>query len=156
MGQLFPTAYISTPVTQEIIFESSYKPATPAISGKVTFIEAKNTPTKTQATPLPQNKAFPANPQELEEWFDQYSALYGVSKETLKSISRCESNFNPAARNGNYVGLFQFASSTWVANRKAMGLDTNPDLRLNGEESIKTAAFKIARDGTSAWKACVR
>lgn len=96
------------------------------------------------------------NPAELENWFNHYAATYGVAVETLKSVAKCESGFNAAAVNGKYVGLFQFAPSTWVTNRKAMGLDTNESLRTNPEEAIRTAAFKMGRDGTSAWASCVR
>jgi hypothetical protein len=35
-----------------------------------------------------------------------------------------------------------------------MGLDSNPDLRFNADESIKTAAFKIAHGGIGAWPNC--
>lgn len=96
------------------------------------------------------------SPIELENWFNHYATTYGVAVETLKSIAKCESGFNAAAVNGKYVGLFQFAPSTWVTNRKAMGLDTNESLRTNPEEAIRTAAFKIGRDGTGAWASCVR
>ncbi len=93
-------------------------------------------------------------PLELDGLFTKYAKEYNVSKETLKNIAYCESTFKPNATNYTYVGLFQFSPSTWISNRKAMGLDPNIDLRLNAEESIKTAAYKINRDGTGAWPVC--
>jgi hypothetical protein len=35
-----------------------------------------------------------------------------------------------------------------------MGLDTNPDLRKNAEEAIRTAAYKILNGGRGAWPNC--
>lgn len=93
-------------------------------------------------------------PLELEGLFDKYCAEYKLDKELLKRIAYCESTFNSQAVNGPYAGMYQFLASTWISNRKAMGLDPNPDLRFNAEESIKTTAYKISRDGTGAWPVC--
>ena len=95
-----------------------------------------------------------ASRAELELLFNKYSDRYGVSKQLLKSIARCESSFNPQAVNGPYAGMYQFLTSTWIADRKAMGLNSDPRLRFNVEESIKTTAFKISRNGTDAWPVC--
>jgi hypothetical protein len=35
-----------------------------------------------------------------------------------------------------------------------MGLDENLDLRYSAEESAKTAAYKMSRDGFGAWPVC--
>lgn len=98
----------------------------------------------------------PVAPVELELLFDKYCGEYGLDKAIMKKIADCESHFNPQAVNGPYGGMYQFLASTWVANRQAMGLDPNPDLRFDAEESIKTAAYKISRDGTGAWPVCGR
>lgn len=97
---------------------------------------------------------LPITPVELEPLFDKYCGEYGLNKEMMKKIANCESHFNSQAVNGPYGGMYQFSVSTWRSNRQAMGLDSNPDLRFNAEESIKTAAFKISRDGTGAWPVC--
>jgi hypothetical protein len=97
------------------------------------------------------------NKQELdnyEDLFDKYGLIYGISKEKLKNIAICESGLNPKAINVFYGGLFQFSPSTWSSNRKLMGEDTDTDLRFNAEEAIKTAAFKMSRDGFGAWPHC--
>ena len=91
---------------------------------------------------------------ELDALFEKYGAEYGVDPNVLRSIAYCESTNNPAAVNGPYAGLFQFVTSTWVANRNAMGLDPDPALRFDAEEAIRTAAYKISRDGTGAWPVC--
>lgn len=93
---------------------------------------------------------------DLKKMFFKYGRKYGVKGEILQKIAYCESTFNPRAVNGHYAGMYQFLSATWVSNRKAMGLDSNPDLRFNAEEAIKTTAYKIARDGTGAWPVCGR
>lgn len=92
--------------------------------------------------------------EHLEPLFENYSSQYGVSKHVLKTIAYCESGNRASAINGPYAGMFQFTSGTWVSNRKAMGLEHSPDLRFDANESIKTAAFKIARDGVGAWPVC--
>jgi hypothetical protein len=91
---------------------------------------------------------------DLDHWFNQYGSEYGIDVVSLKSIAKCESGLNPNAINGIYGGLFQFSGSTWTSNRNAMGLDSDIGLRFNPEEAIRTAAFKIGRDGMGAWPVC--
>jgi soluble lytic murein transglycosylase-like protein len=100
------------------------------------------------------NRPVAVGPAELEVLWDKYSQQYGVDKTIMKEIARCESNFNSRAVNSSYGGMYQFSVGTWSANRKDMGLDPNPELRFNAEESIKTTAYKISRDGTGAWPVC--
>lgn len=98
----------------------------------------------------------PEAPADLKALFNKYGNEYGIGEQVLEKIGRCESGFNPQAVNGPYAGMYQFVASTWVSNRKAMGLDPNPNLRFNTEEAIRTTAFKISRDGTGAWPVCGR
>lgn len=108
-------------------------------------------------TPSPIPTATPDvwSPPSMEPLFAQYAGAYGVDKNTLERIANCESHFNPNAVNGSYVGMFQFATSSWISNRNLMGLDPNPVLRTNVEESIKTAAFLLSHAGTLPWPSCV-
>lgn len=113
------------------------------------------------ATPNPVTKPVipkitPMEPSVLDALFVKYGQEYGVSSEVLKRIAQCESGLRPEAlsKNGLYGGLFQFVSSTWSSNRRAMGLDPDPALRFNAEEAIKTAAFKISQGGIGAWPHC--
>ncbi len=124
----------------------------------------KPTPSAPAATPQP--TPAPADPQTavyeapaatgFDHLFEKYAAEYGVKSSTLSIISKCESGHNPQALSSNqlYGGLFQFSAPTWQSNRRAMGLDDNPSLRFNAEEAVKTAAFKISRDGVGAWPTC--
>jgi hypothetical protein len=110
------------------------------------------TPTK---TPTPTPKPPPPAPDYLNSLFDKYSSDFKVDSNILRKIANCESHYNPGAASGDYGGMFQYMKDTWINTRTQMGLDTNPDLRFNAEESIRTTAFKIANGGLSAWRGCL-
>jgi hypothetical protein len=107
------------------------------------------------ATPIPTPTPDVWSPPNLEPLFSQYAGMYGVDQNILERLANCESHFNPEAKMGDYVGMFQFSTNTWITNRQKMGADTNPALRTNSEESIKTAAFVISLQGTSPWPRCL-
>ncbi len=113
----------------------------------------KPTPFPT-STPLPVFPAF--SKDQLNHWIKHYSSLYSVSEELLKKIAVCESKLNPKAQNGPYAGIYQFSSNTWKSTRGTMNLDSDPNLRFNAEEAIKTAAFKISISGPGAWPNCMK
>lgn len=92
----------------------------------------------------------------IDGLFEKYSQEYKVDKQVLEKIAYCESHFNPQAINGPYLGMFQFMESTWVVNRKRMGLDPDPLFRTNPEEAVRTTAYKISKDGVGAWPVCGR
>ncbi len=149
-----PTVYIA-PVQVAI-----QKPLTPLSEDKSPVTPTPFVPTPT-AVPLPLPTAIPAPqpvvaaPVDLDGLFSKYASEYGVDTDVLKRIAKCESGFNPTSNNaGMYLGMFQFAHGTWVANRNRMGVDPNPDLRMNAEEAIRTAAFVISRGGRGAWPNC--
>lgn len=93
-------------------------------------------------------------PEEVNALIDKYALEYRADPILMKSIAKCESGFRAEAVNGGFGGMYQFLASTWSSNRRAMGLDPNPDLRFNAEEAVRTAAFKMGRDGYGAWPAC--
>lgn len=124
-------------------------------------------------TPKPQPKADPpladvevasititsykvTPPEEINVLIDKYAQEFGANPDLMKSIAKCESRFRAEAVNGSFGGMYQFLASTWSSNRNAMGLDPNPDLRFNAEEAIRTAAFKMGRDGYGAWPSCYK
>ncbi|OGG02648.1 hypothetical protein A2W14_01205 [Candidatus Gottesmanbacteria bacterium RBG_16_37_8] len=108
------------------------------------------TPTLTPTiTPTPK-----LQPSHLDSLFEKYSREFSVDRNTLKKIAVCESGLNSGANSGTYGGLYQFSASSWISTRKAMNADTNPDLRFNGDESIKTAAFKLSTGGAGIWPNC--
>lgn len=111
-------------------------------------------PTPTQI-PEPTSTPDVWSPASMEHWFAQYAGQFGADKNLLERIANCESHFNPNAINGDYVGMFQFSTSTWINYRSQMGMDTNPALRTNPEESIKTGAFLVSKRGSAPWPSCV-
>jgi hypothetical protein len=115
------------------------------------------TPTqKPTATPSPTPKPtpIPVTAAQLDEWFTKYSNHYSIDRQKFWNIAVCESGLRPSATNGIYGGLFQFSPATWKTTRAAMQMDTNPDLRFNAEEAIKTAAFKTSVAGLASWPNC--
>lgn len=121
-----------------------------------------NTPTPTQ-TPTPTNTPTPTiiptpapvtAPSDLNKLFVQYANEYSISTELLKRIAKCESNFNPGANAHGYGGLFQFSETLWNQTRTLLHWDTNPNLRFNAEEAIKTAAFMVSQNHLGIWPNC--
>ncbi|HYD92578.1 MAG TPA: transglycosylase SLT domain-containing protein, partial [Flavobacterium sp.] len=82
---------------------------------------------------------------------------FGEDAPMALRIAKCESNFNPKAKNrySTASGVFQIIKGTWIGNRRAMGLDTNLDLRFDAEENIKTAKFIYSKRGWQPWE-CVK
>lgn len=149
-----PTAVASSqadPTPTVYMAPTSQPTATPTIEPTATLTMV---PTSTPF-PTPTLQPTIAVVTDLESLFTKYSAEYGADKELLKRIARCESGFNTSSNNSDmYVGMYQFSASTWISNRTAMGLDTNLELRLSAEESIRTAAFMLARGQYRAWPNC--
>src|SRR3989344_4908892 len=160
MNQAPPQPQPNKPIPDVMYIKSvNYTTPTPTAEPAPTATpEPTSTPTPT-FTPTPTDTPTPtptpiAAPVDLEALFTKYSNEYSVDKDLLKRIADCESHFNSEAVNGDYIGMFQFATSSWSSTRSAMGLDTNPDLRRNSEEAIRTTAFKIANGGQSSWPNC--
>lgn len=78
---------------------------------------------------------------------------FGEDAPMALKIANCESGFNPKVKNkvSTATGVFQILKDTWIGNRKAMGLSTNLNLRLNAEENVKTAKFIFDRRGWQPW-----
>lgn len=148
-----PTVYIAAQATEASKSDSTPTKVTPTPTA-IPTIAPTAIPTPT-ATPIPQPAITVAT--DLESLFSTYSNQFHVDEDILKKIAKCESGFNATSNNsGMYLGMFQFSASTWSSNRARMGLDTNPDLRTNPEEAIRTAAYVIANSGTGAWPVCGR
>jgi len=98
----------------------------------------------------------PAPSGDVVSLIHKYAAEYGVSAEIMIGIANCESGMNAGAvsPSGSYKGIYQFVTSTWQSNREAMGLSADPALMFNAEEAVRTAAFKMSRDGYGAWPVC--
>lgn len=108
-------------------------------------------PTK-KPTPVP--TPTPVSPAEINGFIDRFSSQYSVDPNVMRHIAVCESGFNPAAVNGPYVGLYQFAITSWKNIRREMGEDTNINLRFSAEESAQTAAYAISKGKQGIWPHC--
>ena len=128
--------------------------STPTPTATPTITPTPN-PTRTPTpTFTPSPTPIPITSQQLDEWFEKYSKEYSVDKSRLWNVAVCESKLRPNAKNGDYLGLYQFSTRTWQSTRRAMNMDDHPELRRNPEESIRTAAFKIATEGLKSWPNC--
>lgn len=108
-----------------------------------------------QATLISTEKAKETETDDVLRAIEKASKQYGVSYDLMKRIAKCESGFNPNARNRSSTasGLYQHIKATWRGHRIKMGLDPSLDLRFNAEESAKTAAWSISNGGLRNWDA---
>lgn len=112
-------------------------------------------PTATPSpTPNPSLETSINPPDNLHQIFMTAAESFQLDPSLLVSIADCESGLNPTATNHIYAGLFQFSPNTWESTRTHMGENPDQGLRFDPAEAIKTAAFKIANGGISAWKNC--
>jgi hypothetical protein len=81
-----------------------------------------------------------------------------MSASTMLRIARCESSFNPLARNphytvpgyGNPVGLFQHVEGYWPARAAKYGY---PGASVfDPVANANVTAAMMANEGTSAWE----
>jgi hypothetical protein len=150
-----PTGVIPTAMPSSIPTTTPFPTSTATPTASPTA-KPSNTPSPSpSSTPAPIVLQTKVTSTELETFFTKYSDQYKVDKELLKRIAKCESGFNPNAKNLSYLGLYQFSESTWSSQRKKMGLSSDITLRTNAEESIKTAAHMIANGGQNAWPNCL-
>jgi len=107
------------------------------------------TPTPTP-TPTPTLKPKSSVEQIIEQ-------VWGKDSEIGLKIAFCESSYRPniSHTNSSATGLFQIINSTWLENRKKMGLPTNLNLRLDPYENTRTAYFIYQKRGTRPWNASV-
>lgn len=149
------SANIISPLASTSPLPSPTPTPSPSPSPKATAAAATQKPTPVP-TPTPSPSPIPVTAEQLDNWFTKYSNEHSVDRSLLVKIAVCESGLQPRAVNGIYSGMFQFAPQTWITLRRTLNLDTNPALRLNAEEAIKTAAYKLALGGVGAWPNCSR
>lgn len=125
---------------------------TPSLSPVVT-----STPSPTPIPTLTTNAVATFTDEQISSLYNKYGAEYGVSSDLLRHIAECESGSDPFIINpaGPYVGLYQFGGPAWANYRSQMGLDTNPALRTNAEEAVRTAAFVLKKNEAYIWPKCV-
>jgi hypothetical protein len=143
--------------TEKMEFEDISSPTptpTPTPTPSPSLTPSPTSTLQPSATPVPTPTPYVVSGEELTSLFERFANEFGVDVWQLRRIADCESGFNTNARNLNYLGLFQFSPQSWKSIRQLMGTDTNPDLRVNPEEAIKTASYAISIGRSSMWPNC--
>lgn len=76
-----------------------------------------------------------AQSAELNALIARYAAFYGLPEQLVRRVVKRESNFNPAARNGIYLGLMQIRHDT----AQTMGYRGSASGLLDAETNLKYA-----------------
>src|SRR5690606_28204134 len=76
-----------------------------------------------------------ARSPELDRLIARYAAVHEIPESLLRRVVNRESTFNPAARNGPYLGLMQILPAT----ARTMGYRGAPDGLLDAETNLKYA-----------------
>jgi len=82
----------------------------------------------------------------------------GLDADFAVKVMLCESSGDPYAVNpvSGATGAFQFVKSTYLANARLLFGHDVEDERTDPVRSSLVAAFKVQRDGWSAWSQCVK
>jgi soluble lytic murein transglycosylase-like protein len=130
----FVTTALASPISNEELSSLMYVPPTERIA---VWTEVKEVVVPTTA-----------------QIIEKYSQMYNVPQALVHCIIKSESGYNPKAKNAHSSasGIAQFITSTWIANRKYMKLDPNPDLRFDQEEAIHTMVWMLSRGQKHQWE----
>ncbi len=104
---------------------------------------------------VPSPTPTPETGEIVNKLIDKYSAEYGLDPNVMRHMVLCESGARSNAKNGIYVGLFQYDERTWTRIRSEMGLPTDIKLRYSAEEMIKTTCYAISKGRSKLWPNCV-
>lgn len=122
------------------------------------LLAARSVLPRESASPARTGAPVPAAVVEREtvagELIDKYAAQYGVNASLMRHIVKCESGYNPNAKNANSTasGYAQFIRGTWrsVMGRMGYDLETSP---FDGEKNIAALAYLLSVEGSGAWAA---
>ncbi len=78
-------------------------------------------------------RAHPRGSAEMRALVDRYAAHYDIPADLLHRIVAEESGYNPAARNGPYLGLMQIMPQTAAT----MGYDGAPEGLLDADTNLR-------------------
>jgi hypothetical protein len=77
------------------------------------------------------------------------SVVYGVSRHELEQVAYCEARFQPTARNGQYLGLFQLGSGFRSRSPFFSGAGLDP---YSPYANAMAAARVVAKEGWRQWE----
>lgn len=145
----------SKPITSPTPTETPVPTETPAPTDSPTPSPTSTPKPIFTKKPSPVPTPTPLSPAEINALIDRFSSQYSVDPNFMRHITLCESGFNPNAKNGAYIGLFQFGPVTWQNIRREIGEDTNINLRYSAEESVQTAAYALSKGKRDIWPNCI-
>lgn len=70
---------------------------------------------------------------------------FGIPLQDMRNVAKCESTFNPYAKNGKYLGLFQAGPAFWAATPFTAFDRTDP------YANALATAMVVAREGWGQW-----
>lgn len=80
-----------------------------------------------------QSAARPAGSAEVNRLIAHYARVYDVPEGLIHRVVRRESGYNPAARNGSYLGLMQISAAT----AQTMGYGGPPSGLLDADTNLR-------------------
>ena len=85
---------------------------------------------------------------QIRTYIAKTAGTYGVNQVLSLAIAKCESRFNPRAKNpkSSASGIFQIIKSTWEETMLRMELPTSTDV-FDPEINIEAAMFLLSQDG---------
>ncbi|MGL4310340.1 MAG: transglycosylase SLT domain-containing protein [Paracoccaceae bacterium] len=85
--------------------------------------------------PIREKPAVAAGPSEINAMIAHYARVYDVPESLIHRVVQRESSYNPAARNGRYMGLMQIDPRTALT----MGYDGPAEGLLDADTNLRYA-----------------
>jgi hypothetical protein len=93
---------------------------------------------------------------EVDRAITEAAAEFGVDETAMRRTAKCESTFDPYARNGQYGGLYQQASSYWGDRVGDFNANVDPDVSggiYNPFDNARVSA-RMMTQSSSHWPNC--
>ena len=93
---------------------------------------------------------------EVDRAITEAAAEFGIDETQMRQTAKCVSTSNPYARSGQYMGLFQQASSYWGERVGEFNASVDPDVTgdaYNPFDNARVSARMMA-ESTSHWPNC--
>lgn len=90
------------------------------------------------------------NKEDVISLIKKWSEFYNINPKLPLTIAKCESGYNPLAKNSGSTasGVFQFIKSTWARNCEGNV--------FNAEDNIKCGVKLISEGGSGPWLASAK
>jgi len=90
---------------------------------------------------------------EIENYIIKEAKAHGINPQRAIDIARCESNFNPKAKNKNSTasGLWQYTAGTFIDGIRWRGLDWDLEDRFDYKKSTDMTMWFVKKEGWGRW-----